>query len=307
MPNLKGFVLFKPFVRAGLLWNRVGCVDLSAAFAYYSLQSLFPVLLIALAVSGAVLGADVDRSQRFLQAVSSFVPSTAFPAVTAGVDRFSNQAAGAGTLGVVVLALTSTNAYLTLQRGADRLWPGHGHLASKRPWLQLLRMFFIRRLKALCLVLVLGVFLVFDQLLTGLRALGPVSLPAWLLELLPSDLLLSPVSMGRELALTLFLSFALLLLLFWMLPSRRLPIRSLIPGAATSSMALTLLNLTLARILVLLGVRFQAYGLVGGVLLLTLWAWFVGVVLYYGLCLSVVLTSPSQGATAVLAKTPGLQ
>ena len=32
------------------LWDRQDCIDLSAAFAYHSLQSFFPVLLIALGV-----------------------------------------------------------------------------------------------------------------------------------------------------------------------------------------------------------------------------------------------------------------
>jgi len=49
----------------------------------------------------------------------------------------------------------------------------------------------------------------------------------------------------------------------------------------------------LGRILLTLGLRFQAYGLVGGVLVLTLWMWLLGVILYYGQCLSVVLSKRS--------------
>jgi membrane protein len=52
----------------------------------------------------------------------------------------------------------------------------------------------------------------------------------------------------------------------------------------------TFLNLMLGRTLLTLGLRFQAYGLVGGVLVLTLWMWLLGVTLYYGQCLSVVLS-----------------
>jgi membrane protein len=39
-----------------------------------------------------------------------------------------------------------------------------------------------------------------------------------------------------------------------------------------------------------LGASFQAYGLIGGVLLLSLWVWLVALVLYFGIALSVVLT-----------------
>ena len=49
--------------------------------------------------------------------------------------------------------------------------------------------------------------------------------------------------------------------------------------------------------IVSLGNRYQAYGVIGGVLVLTLWVWLVGVILYFGQCLSVEL------AAVRLAKT----
>ena len=42
-----------PFWRAYRLWLRHDCVDLSAAFAYHGLQSIFPLCLIALAIACA--------------------------------------------------------------------------------------------------------------------------------------------------------------------------------------------------------------------------------------------------------------
>jgi membrane protein len=39
-----------------------------------------------------------------------------------------------------------------------------------------------------------------------------------------------------------------------------------------------------------LGASFQAYGVIGGVLLLSLWVWLVALVLYFGIALTVVLT-----------------
>ena len=48
--------IVKSFWKAYRLWDREDCVDLSAAFAYHSLQSFFPILLIALGVASLVLG-----------------------------------------------------------------------------------------------------------------------------------------------------------------------------------------------------------------------------------------------------------
>ena len=48
---------------AGLRWSQCDCVDLSAAFAYFTLQSIFPLLLIALAVAAKVFGSTSGMDQ----------------------------------------------------------------------------------------------------------------------------------------------------------------------------------------------------------------------------------------------------
>ncbi|MFL0736841.1 MAG: YhjD/YihY/BrkB family envelope integrity protein, partial [Prochlorococcus sp.] len=77
-------------------------------------------------------------------------------------------------------------------------------------------------------------------------------------------------------------------------PSRRVPLRPLIPGAFLIGTLLTILNLIVSRSILSLGTRYQAYGLIGGVLVLTFWVWMVGVILYFGQCWSVVLASMSR-------------
>ena len=81
------------------------------------------------------------------------------------------------------------------------------------------------------------------------------------------------------------------LLLQALLPSRRVPMRPLVPGALMIGTLLTILNLTVSRSILSLGSRFQAYGFIGGVLVLTLWVWMIGVIIYFGQCWSVVLAS----------------
>ena len=53
---------------------------------------------------------------------------------------------------------------------------------------------------------------------------------------------------------------------------------------------LTLVNPLLGRALVWAGSRFLAYGLVGGIILLTLWIWLLGLILYFGMAWTVALT-----------------
>ena len=52
-----------------------------------------------------------------------------------------------------------------------------------------------------------------------------------------------------------------------------------------------MLNLAVSRSIFSLGSRYQAYGVIGGVLVLTLWVWMVGVVIYFGQCWSVELAN----------------
>ena len=68
---------------------------------------------------------------------------------------------------------------------------------------------------------------------------------------------------------------------------QKIPWRSLIPGSVLIGYALSVLNLILSLSIVSLGSRFQAYGVIGGVLVLTLWIWMVGIILYFGQCVSV--------------------
>jgi membrane protein len=279
-----------PFWRAYRLWLRHDCVDLSAAFAYHSLQSFLPILLIALSLAARILGRDEGVTERLISIASEVLPDSAMALFSATLLRFMRQGFGAGLLGVVVLLLTSSNAYLTLQRGADRLWWNRPFGFEGMAWQTLVRRYVQLRLKAIGLVSLFALFIAVDQLITNSRLLGALSLNQWLFQLWPASFSFQrPVSFGIDLIFSFALTFLASLLLLWVLPSRRIRWRPLIPGALLISIALTVLNVLLGRVLFLLGLRFQAYGVIGGVLVLTLWVWLVGVVLYYGQCLSLVL------------------
>lgn len=285
-----------PFWRAYRLWLRLDCVDLSAAFAYHSLQSVFPILLIALAIAGRLLGQQVELQDRLIELADQVLPDSAIPLLRSTFLRLTRQGLGAGVLGGVVLALTASNAYLTLQRGADRIWWNRPWGFEGLGWQQLVRRYVLLRLKALGLVGICALIAVVDQVFSSMRLLGSSGLRSWAVALLPDTLRFQrPVSSSVDLLISLLLAFLASLVVLWLLPSRRIRLRPLLPGAALMSVALTTLSLVLGRVLVALGVRYQAYGVIGGVLLLSLWVWLVGAVLYYAQCLCLVLDRRSMG------------
>ncbi|MBM5801973.1 MAG: hypothetical protein FJ077_14365 [Cyanobacteria bacterium K_DeepCast_35m_m2_023] len=172
------------------------------------------------------------------------------------------------------------------------------HLPFRRLLLRYLKL----RMKGIASVALMGLFIAFDQVITSRRLLGSLDVRDVVLQMLPRGLEWQrPVTLATDLLFSLCLTFAGALLFLWLLLSRRINWRLLLPGAGLTAFALTLLNLLLGRALLLLGVRFQAYGVVGGILLLTLWVWLVGVIIYYAQCLCLVLTGRSSTSAEHLA------
>jgi membrane protein len=277
------------------------CVDLSAAFAYFTLQSIFPLLLIALAVVANVIG-KAESLDYLFASLSPVLPPSALDLVETTLRGLVDQGFGAGLFGVVVLLVTASNAFLTLQRGADRLWEEWMPSPTQSQSFSFQAIQFIRsRLEAFMIVLLLASLLLVEQVVVGFRQL-PDELLATLQQFAPELSLLlrtGPVTrLGQILVPTLFLSL-LALLLQRVLPSRRVPLRPLIPGSLLIGFSLTILNSVLSLSIISLGNRYQAYGVIGGVLVLTLWVWLVGLILYFGQCWSVELSlrlrQPAQG------------
>lgn len=278
------------------LWLRCDCIDLSAAFAFHTLQSFFPALLIALAIASRFLGQDETLLQQAKLVVGQLIPSDSMPLFTDALSRFVRQSFGAGLAGIILLLLNANNIYLTLQRGADRLWWNRPYGLESLSWLRVIQRFLWLRLKSFLILLLIGPILIADQVMGNFRVFGSTLLRDWLSNSLPDGFTwLGRLSYGADFLLSNILAFVSVIALLWLLPSRRVPWRPLVPGALLISIISTLLTVILGRLLFAIGLRFQAYGVVGGVLLLTLWLWLLGVILYFGQCLSVTIARWPRG------------
>ena len=291
------------------LWNHFDCVDLSAAFAYHTLQSFFPVLLIILALASWILGRDDGLTSQILDWTSQLLPESAQRVVQSTLVQLYRQRGGAGFLGVAVLLITASNAYLSLQRGTDHLWSLRFVRDSRvrivetpLPVVQnvvlVVRRFLMLRLKATMFLLAVGTLFVMDQLTVNLRFMGfetwrglTAAPLAWVYRYL------FPVSALADLLVSLLIASLVSLGLLRLLPSRRISWHLLLPGSVLVGSAYTLLNLAVGRSIVSLGTRFQAYGLIGGVLVLTLWVWLLGLIYYFGVAYSVVLATSGSTVT----------
>ena len=276
-------------------WSKSDCIDLSAAFAYYTLQSFFPILLISLSIASWFLGKQEGLDQQIISVAAQILPPSVVELVETTLFKLIDQGFGAGILGAMFLLFTAGNAYLSLQRGSDRLW--EDELPSRRvttsAWQDQASRFLRNRIEAFFIVFFIGLLMVLDQISANLRMI-----PTTVLEKMSnssnilSDLFMKlPLLQVGQFAFPLVGFSLMALLLQALLPSRKVPLRPLIPGSILIGIGLTTLNLAVSKSILSLGVRFQAYGFIGGFLVLTLWVWLLGVILYFGQCWSVVIAS----------------
>ncbi len=288
--------IFKSLWGACERWSKSDCIDLSAAFAYYTLQSFFPILLISLSVASWFLGKQEGLDQKIISVAAQLLPPSVVELVETTLFKLIDQGFGAGILGAMFLLFTAGNAYLSLQRGSDRLW--EDELPSRRinsDWQEQASRFLRNRIEAFLIVFFIGFLMVLDQISANVRMI-----PTTVLEKISNSsnlfsefIIKLPLLQVGQFALPL-LGFSLMaLLLQALLPSRKVPLRPLLPGSILIGIGLTTLNLAVSKSILSLGARFQAYGFIGGFLVLTLWVWLLGVILYFGQCWSVVIASMS--------------
>ncbi len=277
-------------------WTKSDCIDLSAAFAYYALQSFFPILLISLSIASWFLGKQEGLDQKIIEIASQILPPSVVDLVETTLFKLIDQGFGAGILGAAFLLFTAGNAYLSLQRGSDRLW--EDALPSKKsfsPWREQASKFLRNRVEAFLIVFFIGFLMVLDQISANLRMIpGAVLQDLSNSSSLVTNIFLKlPVLQVGQFAFPLIGFSLMALLLQALLPSRKVPLQPLIPGSLLIGILLTTLNLAVSKSILSLGVRFQAYGFIGGFLVLTLWVWLLGVILYFGQCWSVVIATTS--------------
>ena len=109
--------------RAAIKWSADDCLQLGAALAYYTVFSLAPVLVIVIAVAGALFGQEAAQGEIVGQ-IRSLVGEEGASAIQALVQSASRPGAGsrATLIGLLVLLFGSTSAFSQLQSALNRIW-----------------------------------------------------------------------------------------------------------------------------------------------------------------------------------------
>jgi len=240
----------------------------AAALAYYTLFSLAPLLIISIAIAGAVFGAEAARGEILAQ-IRGLTGDQAAAAIEGMVRNASRPAAGifAAIVGLATLLFGATSAFAELKQGLDQIW-GAPAETVRGLW------YTIRtRLLSFGMILAVGflllVSLVFSAAVSALQN-------TWLMSL-GTGLLLQAVNFVFSFAMVA----AMFAVLYKLLPSVRIAWHDVVIGSIVTaglfSVGKFLIGLYLGRSAVS-----SSYGAAGAVIVVLLWVYYSALIFLLG-------------------------
>ncbi len=246
---------------------------LASAMAYYAAFSLFPLILVLVAILGFLLrvSASAQDAQR---TVLELVARNASPTVAALLDQVLGavqaQAGISGPFGLIVLLITAAGMFAALDGAFIRLWnvpaPAAGGIVA------VVRLILFQRLAGFVMLLALG-GLVVAAFAGGLMisAIGTYA------GQLPYGGLVWQVAQG---VINTAIDTAVFAVIYKVLPKPYVRWSDALAGALFASVVWELGRLLLA--LVLAGQSFSAYGVVGAFIALMAWIYYACSIFFIG-------------------------
>ena len=243
--------------------------DWSAALTYYSVLSLFPALLVLVALLGLVGGPKT--TQAMLDVVNQLGPSSAVETFKPAIEGVINSKGGAGALfGVGLLgAIWSASGYIgAFFRAANSIW----EIEEGRGPVKLIPL----RLGVTVLLLILVALVVLALVISGPVAeavgnvvgLGSTAVTVW--------------SIAKWPVLLLVVS-ALVAFLYYVAPNARLPgFRWVTPGGLLAVLLAIAASAGFGFYVANFGSYNATYGALGGVIVFLLWLWIINNALLFG-------------------------
>ncbi len=243
---------------------------LSAALAYYTLFSLAPLVMIAVAVAGLVFGREAASGELYAQ-IQRLAGSEGARAVQSIVESANKPGTGVTAIaaGVVTLLAGASGAFVALQDALNTIWG-----VRPRPEESSLRGFVRARLLLFAMVLGIGFLLLVSLVITAALAF----LGKYMATLLP---LPSAVFHGLNVAVSLAVITTLFALIFKVLPDAQFPWREVWVGAAMTA-ALFIAGELLIGLYLGRGSVGSTFGAAASLVVVLVWVYYSAQVLLFG-------------------------
>jgi membrane protein len=250
-------------------WNKDKASRLAAALAYYTIFSIAPLLMIAIAVAGAVFGEEAARGEIVAQ-IEGLVGEAGAKVVQTALANVNQTGTGiVGTfIGIATLLLGATGIFGEMQDALNTIWevapkPGQGIWALLR-----------RRLISFSMVLGIGFLLLLSLFLSTALAAFSSFMNSWLPGL----------ATGLSI-LNFLISFSLMTLLFAMiyvvLPDVKIAWKDVLVGAATTAFLFTI-GRTLLSIYLGSAAISSTFGAASSLAVLLVWIYYSAQVFFLG-------------------------
>jgi membrane protein len=266
---MNGKLLWQILKESGIAWFEDKAPRLGAALAYYSLFSLAPLLLIAIAVAGLIFGEQAARGEVFHQVQSAVGPTAA-----AALEGLLKSAARGTTLATVVggvLALFgASGVFVELQDALNTIW--------RVPPPKRSGLWDAIRSRLLSFAVVLGTGLL---LLASLVATAALAAPSGTLDSITSLPGGAWLWQGVNFLLSFVLMALLFALIFKVLPDAAIAWRDVWLGAAVTALLFSLGKYAIGLYLGRTGVT-SVFGAAGSLIALLVWIYYSAQILLFG-------------------------
>jgi len=262
--------LWQAFKQTATEWSADRAPMLGAALAYYTVFSLAPLLVIVIAISGFVFGADAARGQVFDE-VRGLIGDEGAKAIQDMVQSAGSQASAgilATIIGVTTLLLGASGVFGQLQTSLNIIWgvepkPGRGISGMIKD-----------RFLSFGFVLVVGFLLLVSLLLSA----GITFVAEWVGGLSEGRTILAQVI---NIVVSLLVITLLFALIFKFLPDAVIAWHDVWPGAFLTAALFTLGKYVLGLYLGTSSVS-SSYGAAGSLVILLLWVYYSAQILFFG-------------------------
>jgi membrane protein len=240
---------------------------MSAALAFYTVFSLAPILIVAIAIAGLVFGQKVALDQ-VVDQIQQLIGRQSAEAVQAMIEASVKPSSSimATVIGVITLLVGASGALVELQEGLNRIWK----VKTAGGMIYILK----QRLTSLAFVAGIAFLLLVSLVISaGLSALGT----------LISHHVTSREALwqGTDFVLSCFVITALFGMIFKTLPEAFIRWNDVWMGAAVTAVLFTtgkfLMGLYLGK-----GALTSTYGAAGSFAAVLMWVYYSALVLYFG-------------------------
>jgi membrane protein len=269
-------------IRTGVEWQRDQCLEMGAALSYYALFSIFPIFLVILSIVGFLLGRTDDLIPDILVYAQSALPPSAYDVFEDVLLDLNSSSVGAGITGFFLLFFSASNVFGALDRSVDRIWNVH-HKRHERKTFQASVIGIIKdRVVAFSLVLssaaIMTLSLLADLVFDVIRRLLEEFNSLITFIELDEVMIISKAQLG----ITFLVMGLIVMALFKILPSDRIPWGDIWPGAFLTAALFMGLQYLVSNSIIHVGAQYRSYGFIGGVMVMMLWIYFTCQIFFLG-------------------------